>query len=162
MTTVKYSLLIHGRDTVTYQYSMKNLADNVMELYALNSVIARASRSYSIGLSSSQFEIDLAHLQSHESNVIINNYFNEILKLRMGLSLDNTKTNVADNIFKKGKQPNNKISNSYIGSGHDKIKLSSKKYFNEFKKFKTTNFETGVKRLIKWNINSSKIISSLN
>ena len=103
MTTVKYSLLIHGRDTVTYQYSMKNLADNVMELYALNSVIARASRSYSIGLSSSQFEIDLAHLQSHESNVIINNYFNEILKLRMGLSLDNTKTNVADNIFKKGK-----------------------------------------------------------
>ena len=37
-----------------------------------------------------------------------------------------------------------------------------KKYFNEFKKFKTTNFETGVKRLIKWNINNSKIISSLN
>jgi dTDP-glucose 4,6-dehydratase/UDP-glucuronate decarboxylase len=57
---------------------------------------------------------------------------------------------------------NNKILNSYIGSGHDKIKLSSKKYFNEFKKFKTTNFKTGVKRLIKWNINNSKIISSLN
>ena len=57
---------------------------------------------------------------------------------------------------------NNKISNSYIGSGHDKIKLSSKKYFNEFKKFKTTNFKTGVKRLIKWNINNSKTISSLN
>lgn len=103
MTTVKYSLLIHGRDTVAYQYSMKNLADIAIEIYALNCMIARASRSYSIGLSSSQSEIDLAHLQSNESDKIISNCFNEILKMRMGYSLDNTKTNVTDNIFKKGK-----------------------------------------------------------
>jgi hypothetical protein len=103
MTTVKYSLLIHGRDTVAYQYSMKNLADIAIEIYALNCMIARASRSYSIGLSSSQSEIDLAHLQSNESDKIISNCFNEILKMRMGYGLDNTKTNVTDNIFKKGK-----------------------------------------------------------
>jgi UDP-glucuronate decarboxylase len=50
---------------------------------------------------------------------------------------------------------NNKITNSYVGSGHSIIKLSSKKYFNEFKKFKKTDFKTGVKRLIKWNINNT-------
>jgi dTDP-glucose 4,6-dehydratase/UDP-glucuronate decarboxylase len=50
---------------------------------------------------------------------------------------------------------NNKITNSYVGSGHSIIKLSSKKYFNEFKKFKKTDFKTGVKRLIEWNINNT-------
>jgi len=47
---------------------------------------------------------------------------------------------------------NKKLSNSHIGSGHSIIKLSSKKYFNEFKKFKKTGFNDGVKKLIKWNI----------
>ena len=50
---------------------------------------------------------------------------------------------------------NNKIMNSYVGSGNSIIKLSSKKYFNEFKKFKKTDFKTGVKRLIEWNINNT-------
>jgi hypothetical protein len=45
--------------------------------------------------------------------------------------------------------------NSYVGSGNSIIKLSSKKYFNEFKKFKKTDFKTGVKRLIEWNINNT-------
>jgi len=53
---------------------------------------------------------------------------------------------------------NNKIMNSYIGSGHSKIKLSSKKYFNEFKKFKKTDFKTGVKKLIEWNLNNTNDI----
>ncbi len=100
MTTVKYSLISFGRDATSYQYSMKHLANIVLHLYALNCVIARASRSYSIGLASSQFEISLAHLQANEAKLIINNCFDEILKLRMGKSLDNTKTNVSDNVFK--------------------------------------------------------------
>jgi dTDP-glucose 4,6-dehydratase/UDP-glucuronate decarboxylase len=50
---------------------------------------------------------------------------------------------------------NNKIINSYVGSGHSKIKLSSKKYFDEFKKFKKTDFKTGVKKLIQWNMNNA-------
>jgi dTDP-glucose 4,6-dehydratase/UDP-glucuronate decarboxylase len=49
-----------------------------------------------------------------------------------------------------------KIANSFIGSDYFKIKLSSKKYFSEFKVFKSRNFESGVKRLIEWNINKIK------
>lgn len=47
---------------------------------------------------------------------------------------------------------NKKATNNHIGSGHNIIKISSKKYFDEFKKFKPTNFKKGVKRLIEWNI----------
>ena len=49
-----------------------------------------------------------------------------------------------------------KIANSFIGSDYLKIQLSSKKYFSEFKVFKSRNFESGVKRLIEWNINKIK------
>jgi dTDP-glucose 4,6-dehydratase/UDP-glucuronate decarboxylase len=51
---------------------------------------------------------------------------------------------------------NKKLPSSHIGSGHSIIKLSSKRYFNEFKKFKKTDFKNGVKKLIKWNINNKK------
>jgi dTDP-glucose 4,6-dehydratase/UDP-glucuronate decarboxylase len=51
---------------------------------------------------------------------------------------------------------NKKNKNSYIGSDYLKIKLSSKKYFNEFKVFKSINFKSGVKRLIEWNLNKIK------
>jgi len=103
MTTVKYSLISFGRDATSYQFSMKHLANIVLHLYALNCVIARASRSYSIGLASSQFEINLAHLQANEAKLVVDNCFNEILKLRIGQSLDNTKSNISDNVFKAGK-----------------------------------------------------------
>ena len=49
-----------------------------------------------------------------------------------------------------------KIKNSFIGSDNIIIKLYSEKYFNEFKAFKSINFESGVKRLIKWNMNKIK------
>lgn len=49
-----------------------------------------------------------------------------------------------------------KIKNSFIGSDYHKIKLSSKKYFSEFKTFKSKNFVSGVRRLIKWNMNQIK------
>jgi dTDP-D-glucose 4,6-dehydratase len=55
---------------------------------------------------------------------------------------------------------NKKIKNSFIGSDYLKIKLSSKKYFNEFKVFKSRNFESGVERLIKWNIKKINELSS--
>lgn len=46
--------------------------------------------------------------------------------------------------------------NNYIGSGHNIIKISSKKYFDDFKKFKKTNLKQGIKKLINWNINNIK------
>lgn len=54
-------------------------------------------------------------------------------------------------IIKKTKQ----TYKSHVESGHEIIKLSSKKYFDEFKKFKKTKFEDGVKKLINWNINNN-------
>jgi UDP-glucuronate decarboxylase len=49
-----------------------------------------------------------------------------------------------------------KNKNSYISSDYNKVKLSSKKYFDEFKFFKLINFKSGVKRLIEWNLNKIK------
>lgn len=103
MITIKYSLISHGRDAVSYQYSMKHIANIAVQLYALNSTIARASRSYAIGLEGSQFEIDLAHLQADEANRVVNYCFEEIARTRKNISFDNTKTNIAENIFKKKK-----------------------------------------------------------
>lgn len=100
MMTIKYSLLTHGRETVEVQYSLKHLANIAMHLYALNSVIARASRAYSIGLFNAQHEIGLVFLQATESERAITEAFNEIIKTRVGKGQENIKTTVAENVFK--------------------------------------------------------------
>lgn len=71
-----------------------------MHLYALNSVIARASRAYSIGLFNAQHEVGLAFLQATESERAITEAFNEIIKTRVGKGQENIKTTVAENVFK--------------------------------------------------------------
>ena len=63
---------------------------------------------------------------------------------------------ISKNFKKKMVIKKRKIKNSFIGSDYLTIKLSSEKYFNEFKAFKSINFESGVKRLIKWNMNKIK------
>lgn len=121
MMTIKYSLLTHGRDAgknsfqtilclemtlfylkiiVEVQYSMKHLSNIAMHLYALNAIIARASRSYSIGLHNAQHEIGLVFLQANYSNNKINEAFQEILRARSGNGLENIKDTVAENVFK--------------------------------------------------------------
>lgn len=98
--TIKYSLLSHGRDAVEVQFSMKHLANIAMHLYALNSVIARASRAYSIGLKNAQHEIGLVYLQANVSKTAINEAFDEIVRARSGQGLENIKTTIAENVFK--------------------------------------------------------------
>lgn len=101
MMTIKYSLLTYGRDAVDVQFSMKNLANIVMHLYALNSVIARASRAYSIGLHNAQHEIGLVFLQAEVSKRAITEAFDEIVQTRIGRGQENIKTTVAENVFKE-------------------------------------------------------------
>jgi len=103
MMTVKYSLLTYGRETTEVQYSMKHLANIAMHLYALNSAIARASRSYSIGLLNAQHEVGLVYLQASQSEAAINEAFNEIVKCRIGQGQENIKNTVAENIYKARK-----------------------------------------------------------
>jgi len=50
----------------------------------------------------------------------------------------------------------NKINNAFINSDYSKSKISSKKYFNEFKKFRFKNLKIGMKRFIDWNIGKTK------
>lgn len=103
MMTIKYALLTHGRDAVEVQYSMKHLANIAMHLYALNSIIARASRAYSIGLHNAQHEIGLCFLQANHSNRAITEAFDEIVKARIGQGQDNIKNTVSENVFKAAK-----------------------------------------------------------
>lgn len=50
MLATKASLITHGRELVDYEVSLRNLAEISMHNYVLNAVLARASRSYSIGM----------------------------------------------------------------------------------------------------------------
>ena len=50
MLGVKGSLVNHGREIVDYQISLRNLGEMALHIYAMNAALARASRSYSIGI----------------------------------------------------------------------------------------------------------------
>jgi hypothetical protein len=75
------------------------LAEISIQLYSLNSVLARASRAYSLGLANSQHEIHLAFIQASEAQNICENLFSNIINSTTGTSLEKTKINVANNVF---------------------------------------------------------------
>jgi acyl-CoA dehydrogenase family protein 9 len=100
MMSVKANLVNHGRDALTYQTSMKNLAEMAKHIYAMNASIARASRSYSIGLPQSTHELALVHMHTHQANLLINELHQKIVWSNKGSGVDNTVLNVADQVFK--------------------------------------------------------------
>jgi acyl-CoA dehydrogenase family member 9 len=81
MLAVKYNCVAMSRESVEKmgQMNLKRLADISMEIYALNSSIARASRSYSIGLKNSQHDLNLTMLQAHSSEMICDQLFEDIV-----------------------------------------------------------------------------------
>ena len=100
MVAVQNCLVCHGREVVDYQYNLKSLANIAMHLYALNSVLARASRSYSIGLKMGSHELGLAYLQAWESDAAIKMSYAEIVNSRDGSGPENIINTVADNVYK--------------------------------------------------------------
>ncbi|CAF0875016.1 unnamed protein product [Brachionus calyciflorus] len=100
MMAAKSAMINHGREIVESQVPLAMLADMCMHIYAMNSVLARASRSYSIGLPNSQHELALAFVQCQESSRLIDYLHADIIKSRGGEGLDNTKFNIADRVFK--------------------------------------------------------------
>ncbi len=62
-------------------------------------MIARASRSYSLGLPNCQHEIGLAFVQAAEAQNICESLFSNIINSTTGISLEKTKINIADSVF---------------------------------------------------------------
>lgn len=114
MMAVKGALVNHGRDIVEYQFSLRNLADMTVELYALNAVIARASRSYSIGLPNSQHEINMVFVQTQHAQNVVSNLHSAIVNSKYGSSLEGTKITIADQvIMKKEHAATHSVSRNY-------------------------------------------------
>lgn len=110
MLGVKSSLINHGREIVDYQFSLKHLTDLAMYLYALNSIVARASRSYSIGLPNSQHELWIASVQSRQmmhqaewaiASLVSATQRQETVDLNTPSTpnLEGTRSSIADRIF---------------------------------------------------------------
>lgn len=57
---VEVILQHYGKEVVEHQVVLSHLADMVMQVYAMACVLARASRSYCIGLPNSEKEVDIA------------------------------------------------------------------------------------------------------
>lgn len=62
----------HGADVINpkLQLELKRVADNMIDIYAMTAVLARASRSYCIGLKDAQTEVTLRliYLQNNFTN----------------------------------------------------------------------------------------------
>lgn len=116
MMAVKSVMVYYGGNAVDYQSqnNMKKLADMAMEIYALNCSIARASRSYSIGLPNCQHELSLVLLQANKAHLNVKLCFEDIMKSNGGVGLDNTINSVAGHVFKsKGHGSTHSISRNY-------------------------------------------------
>lgn len=114
MMAAKSTIINHGHDVVDNQVPLGMLADMAKHIYAMNSAIARASRSYSIGLPNGQHEVALVFLQCKESGRIVDEMHSDIISSRGGEGLDNTKFNIANNILKaKDHAASHSISRNY-------------------------------------------------
>ncbi|RNA29460.1 Acyl- dehydrogenase family member mitochondrial [Brachionus plicatilis] len=114
MMAAKSTIINHGRDVIDNQVPLAMLADMAMHIYAMNSAIARASRSYSIGLPNSQHEVALVFVQCKESGKIVDEMHADIISSRGGEGLNNTKFNIADNVLKvKNHAASHSISRNY-------------------------------------------------
>ena len=113
---VKCVLIHYGRNALDNQSQngLKILADMAMHIYALNCAIARASRSYSIGLPNCQHELSLVLIQANNMDINVKICFENIIKSNEGSGLDNIVNNVAEHVYKsKGHGSTRSISRNY-------------------------------------------------
>uniref|UniRef100_A0A023FGS6 Putative very-long-chain acyl-coa dehydrogenase n=1 Tax=Amblyomma cajennense TaxID=34607 RepID=A0A023FGS6_AMBCJ len=57
---VEIVLQNYGKEVIEHQVVLSHLADMAMQVYAMACVLARASRSYCIGLPNAEREVDIA------------------------------------------------------------------------------------------------------
>ncbi|CAN8018618.1 unnamed protein product [Ixodes persulcatus] len=89
-----------GREIVEYQMVVSNLADMVIDIYAMSCVLARASRSYCIGLRNADHELDIAAAFCHDAKRRIKLKEDEINDEVVGM-VNTRKRDVADRVFKE-------------------------------------------------------------
>ena len=97
---VKGALVNYGRATLDHDYSLRSMADMAMHIYAMNSVLARTSRSYSIGIKNSQHELNMAQLQARDSRLVVNECYNRIFGETNGMGLEEIRKSVAEEVFR--------------------------------------------------------------
>ena len=83
---------------------MKRLTQMALEIYLMNSCIARSSRSYSIGLHNCDFDFYLASVNVHYSKQRFNNQYEELISSTEGLNVDNLIVNIADRALREKRQ----------------------------------------------------------
>ncbi|KAK7488577.1 hypothetical protein BaRGS_00020194 [Batillaria attramentaria] len=98
---VESVLTRHGNKVVDQQMELKRLADIVMDLYAMTSVLSRASRSYCIGLRNAEHEVMLAKTFCYEANRRVQTNMQELAKGSVA-NMDENYQHIADTIFKNG------------------------------------------------------------
>uniref|UniRef100_A0A2P2I242 Acyl-CoA dehydrogenase family member 9 n=1 Tax=Hirondellea gigas TaxID=1518452 RepID=A0A2P2I242_9CRUS len=100
--SVQLILVKYGADVVQprHQMDVVRLGDMAMDLFAMTSVLSRASRAYCIGLHNSQHEILLANTFCKQAEARIKRMVGE-LQYR-GYNCDEEYTQIAENIFSKG------------------------------------------------------------
>uniref|UniRef100_A0A1E1XFU3 Putative acyl-coa dehydrogenase family member 9 mitochondrial-like protein n=1 Tax=Amblyomma aureolatum TaxID=187763 RepID=A0A1E1XFU3_9ACAR len=99
---VKYAVEIvlqhYGKEVVEHQMVLSNLADMVMQVYAMACVLARASRSYCIGLPNAEKEVDIALCFCHDAKKKVK-YCEEEIQDEMENLLHVRKRQIADKVF---------------------------------------------------------------
>lgn len=114
MLAVKSTLVSQGRMAVESHYSFRNLSDIAMNIYAMNSVVARSSRAYSIGLKNANHELSLATLQCYHSKSRAIDAFERIISSRLGMGIENTRINASEHIFRaNGESTIHSLSRNY-------------------------------------------------
>jgi acyl-CoA dehydrogenase family protein 9 len=94
----------NGSEIVDYQLNMKRLAEMAIEIYLMNSCIARSSRSYAIGMHNCDFEFYLTTVNVHFAQKRFDFQYNQLLNSGNGENVDNLIINIADRALKEKKQ----------------------------------------------------------
>lgn len=98
--TVEQMLQNYGKEVIEQQMVLSNLADMVIHVYAMACVLARASRSYCIGLPNAAHEVDLALCFVDDARKKIKFCEKEIIDEMEGM-LYLKKRQVADKVFEE-------------------------------------------------------------
>ncbi|KAL1435934.1 hypothetical protein MTO96_010702 [Rhipicephalus appendiculatus] len=95
---VELTLQHYGKGIIEQQMVLANLADMVIQIYAMACVLARASRSYCIGLPNADQEVDLALCFCHDAKKKVKVCENEIDE-EMNNFMHVKKRQIADKVF---------------------------------------------------------------
>lgn len=101
--SMQYAFIHHGNEIVDYQLNMKRLTEMSLEIFLMNCVIARCSRSYSIGLHNCDFEFYLTIINCYFAKKRFDFHHNELINTQNAQNVDNLIVNMAERAVKEKK-----------------------------------------------------------